>query len=186
MAQSGAHGAQMQSQPNQAHESTSPSLPVSSPVSSSFVVSALPVLLPLAALLLNVAPVFAEAVQLPPGVVAKPVFEPRGVTQQDLIVFAVCCFPFIWATNEFWRRIAVGEPFGTGKDSVVITDLPDDADARKALSGEDEEGSTTGRRTLTVGAIRVAYLLFAAVGATVVLVGLAAFQLPLTATPPTP
>jgi hypothetical protein len=28
--------------------------------------------------------------------------------------------PFVWAGIEFWRRIAVGDPFGTGTDSVLI------------------------------------------------------------------
>ena len=30
--------------------------------------------------------------------------------------------PFVWAGIEFWRRIAVGDPFGTGTDSVIIND----------------------------------------------------------------
>ncbi len=28
----------------------------------------------------------------------------------------------VWAGIEFWRRIAVGDPFGTGQDSVIIND----------------------------------------------------------------
>merc|ERR1711966_143010 len=145
----------------------------------------LPMVLPFITFLVNVAPSLAiDTAQLPPGVTAKPVFEPRGITQQDVAVFAVCCFPFLWATVEFWRRIAVGEPFGTGKDSVVISDLPDVVSSRSASetvsSVEEQEGAAVvpagGRRTLTVGAIRIAYLLFAAVGGTVALVGLAAYQ----------
>jgi len=38
----------------------------------------------------------------------------------DVVVFLIGLIPFTWATVEFWRRIAVGEPFGTGKDSVYI------------------------------------------------------------------
>lgn len=38
----------------------------------------------------------------------------------DAVVFVVGCIPFLWATWEFWRRIAVGLPFGTGSDSVVF------------------------------------------------------------------
>ena len=49
-------------------------------------------------------------------------FEPRGVTAADTAVFLIGCVPFVWAGVEFWRRIAVGDPFGTGKDSVVIND----------------------------------------------------------------
>lgn len=41
-------------------------------------------------------------------------FEPRGITAQDTIVFIIGIIPFIWATNEFWRRIVAGESFGTG------------------------------------------------------------------------
>eukprot|EP00968_Pinguiococcus_pyrenoidosus_P003079 scaffold183_cov249-Pinguiococcus_pyrenoidosus.AAC.2 len=39
---------------------------------------------------------------------------------QDTVVFAIGVVPFAWATVEFWRRIAVGLGFGTGKDSIVI------------------------------------------------------------------
>mmetsp|Transcript_10907 Transcript_10907/g.19417 ORF Transcript_10907/g.19417 Transcript_10907/m.19417 type:complete len:192 (-) Transcript_10907:1471-2046(-) len=44
---------------------------------------------------------------------------PQG-TYSDLIVFVLGSIPFLWATWEFWRRIAVGAPFGTGSDSVVF------------------------------------------------------------------
>ena len=49
-------------------------------------------------------------------------FEPRGITTEDTIVFVLGCVPFVWAGVEFWRRIAVGDPFGTGSDSVFIND----------------------------------------------------------------
>ena len=49
-------------------------------------------------------------------------FEPRGITPEDTVIFVIGCVPFVWAGIEFWRRIAVGESFGTGKDSVVIMD----------------------------------------------------------------
>jgi hypothetical protein len=64
-------------------------------------------------------------------------------------VFVTGLIPFIWATIEFWRRIAIGKPFGTGKDSVFI--------------GEDmDPSSSRGRRTLGRGALIIAYILFAA------------------------
>ena len=68
-----------------------------------------------AALALAVAaePAFAEA---------QVVFEPRGITPEDTVIFVIGCVPFVWAGIEFWRRIAVGESFGTGRDSVVIND----------------------------------------------------------------
>ena len=49
-------------------------------------------------------------------------FEPRGITTEDTVVFVIGCVPFVWAGVEFWRRIAVGDPFGTGSDSVIIND----------------------------------------------------------------
>jgi hypothetical protein len=66
---------------------------------------------------------------------------------KDVWVFIAGLIPFGWATVEFWRRIAVGEPFGTGKDSVYI--------------GKDNVPSESrGRQTLDRGAFVVAYILF--------------------------
>lgn len=74
-----------------------------------------------------------------------------------LVVFIIGVIPFLWATIEFWRRIAFGESFGTGKDSVVIP-RPDDV----ITIGEDgNPESSRGRRTLDKGALTVAYVLFA-------------------------
>ena len=50
------------------------------------------------------------------------VFEPRGITPEDTVIFVIGCVPFVWAGIEFWRRIAVGDSFGTGRDSVIIND----------------------------------------------------------------
>ena len=70
-----------------------------------------------------------------------------GNHASDVVVFVLGVIPFIWATIEFWRRIALQLPFGTGADSVVI--------------GEDDKPSSSrGRRTLGRGAIIVAYILF--------------------------
>ena len=95
-----------------------------------------------------------------PGFVAAteqvPVFEPRGITPQDTIVFVLGLVPFGWATVEFWRRIAVGDPFGTGKDSVII--------------GEDNNpDSSRGRRVLGQDAFIAAYILFGIAGVTLLL-----------------
>ena len=69
-------------------------------------------------------------------------------------VFIAGLIPFGWATVEFWRRIAVGEPFGTGKDSVYI--------------GKDNvPNESRGRRVLDRGAFLVAYLLFGIAAATI-------------------
>lgn len=69
------------------------------------------------------------------------------LTNSDVWVFVIGIIPFLWATIEFWRRIAVGEPFGTGSDSVII--------------GEDNNpDSSRGRRVLGKDALIVAYILF--------------------------
>jgi hypothetical protein len=69
------------------------------------------------------------------------------LTNSDVWVFVAGMIPFVWATIEFWRRIAVGEPFGTGSDSVII--------------GEDNNpDSSRGRRVLGTDALVTAYILF--------------------------
>ena len=95
-------------------------------------------------------------------------FEPRGVTPLDTGVFVIGCVPFVWATWEFWRRIAVGASFGTGKDAIVF-DTGDDAD-------EDQVRRFGGRRVLGKGALAVAYVLFAAAGGSVLLAVYAALN----------
>ncbi|CAH0370936.1 unnamed protein product [Pelagomonas calceolata] len=95
-------------------------------------------------------------------------FEPRGVTPLDTGVFVIGCIPFLWATWEFWRRIAVGASFGTGKDAVVF-DTGDDAD-------DDQIRRFGGRRVLGKGALAVAYVLFAAAGGSVLLAVYAALN----------
>lgn len=87
----------------------------------------------------------------------------------NIAVFLIGIFPFIWATIEFWRRIAVGLPFGTGSDSIVII-------------GEDNKPSSSrGRQVLGKGALVVAYILFAIAG---VSVGVSVFSV-IASAPPT-
>jgi hypothetical protein len=91
----------------------------------------------------------------------KMTFEPRGITTEDTVVFIIGCVPFVWAGVEFWRRIAVGDPFGTGSDSVIINDS----------SGNRP---TPLRRVLGTDAIITARILFAlafASGALVLIAG---------------
>ncbi len=95
-------------------------------------------------------------------------FEPRGVTALDTSVFVIGCIPFVWATWEFWRRIAVGASFGTGKDAIVFS-TDEDPD-------EDQVRRFGGRRVLGKGALAVAYVLFAAAGGSVLLAVVAALQ----------
>lgn len=80
------------------------------------------------------------------------------------IIFLLGLFPFAWATIEFWRRIAVGEPFGTGTDSVVI---------RNTIGKDNEPKSSRGRRFLGAGALVVAYSLFIIASGVLALVFLA-------------
>ena len=91
-------------------------------------------------------------------------FEPRGITTEDTIVFVLGCIPFVWAGVEFWRRIAVGDPFGTGSDSVFINDT----------SGNRTRAV---RRVLGADAIFAARVLFAIAGISLASVVVAALPL---------
>ena len=88
-----------------------------------------------------------------------------------IVVFIIGIIPFIWATYEFWRRIAVGASFGTGSDSVIIPSLFDGGDGKDMITiGEDNKPtSTRGRQTLDRGALIVAYILFAVAGGSVLI-----------------
>jgi hypothetical protein len=68
---------------------------------------------------------------------------------RDVWVFVAGVFPFAWATVEFWRRIAFGEPFGTGSDAIVIIGM------------DDSPTDSRGRKVLGKGALVTAYILFA-------------------------
>ena len=68
--------------------------------------------------------------------------------QAIIATFVVGLVPFAVATVEFWRRIAVGDSFGTGSDSVVI------------IGEDDAPLSSRGRRVLGKGALVTAYILF--------------------------
>ena len=94
-------------------------------------------------------------------------FEPRGVTPLDTGVFVIGCVPFVWATWEFWRRIAVGASFGTGKDSIVIA--PEIADGLVDDADEDQLRRFGGRRVLGNDAISAAYVLMTVAAGSVAL-----------------
>jgi len=102
-----------------------------------------------------------------------PVADNLQIEQLDptttVVVFIIGIIPFIWATIEFWRRIAVGASFGTGKDSVVIPSPFSETDDDGLISiGEDGNPlSSRGRQTLDRGALIVAYVLFAIAGGSV-------------------
>ena len=128
-----------------------------------------PLLKTSAASLAAAAPFAATAVEEATSALQTTTFEPRGVTALDTVVFLIGIVPFAWAAVEFWRRIAVGEPFGTGSDSVVF-DAAKDAD-------EDQIRRFGGRRVLGRDAIITAQILMAAAAGSIGLAVLAAAQL---------
>lgn len=90
----------------------------------------------------------------------------------NVAVFVVGLIPFAWATVEFWRRIAVGATFGTGKDSVVIPRpqdvlLDDDGNPLITIGEDANPSSSRGRQVLGKDALVVAYLLFGIAAAAV-------------------
>ena len=88
--------------------------------------------------------------------------------ETTIIVFIIGVIPFLWATWEFWRRIAIGASFGTGKDSVIIPSPFEETDNDLITIGEDNNPmSSRGRQTLDRGALTVAYVLFAIAGGSV-------------------
>jgi hypothetical protein len=90
-----------------------------------------------------------------------------------LLVFVAGLIPFAVATVEFWRRVALQLPFGTGgsKDQVLIV-IGDDSDRQLSR----------GRRVLGKDALIVAIVLFG-VAASVIAIVVASV---LTSTPPLP
>mmetsp|Transcript_22452 Transcript_22452/g.33253 ORF Transcript_22452/g.33253 Transcript_22452/m.33253 type:complete len:191 (-) Transcript_22452:124-696(-) len=73
----------------------------------------------------------------------------------NIIIFIIGLIPFIWATYEFWSRIAVGASFGTGADSIQIR-------PSGTTIGKDGDPLTSrGQQVLGDDALVVAYFLFA-------------------------
>ena len=91
-------------------------------------------------------------------------------------IFVIGLIPFAVATIEFWRRIAVGEPFGTGRDSVIIpgadsTNTTTMTTTTTTFIGKDNAPqSSRGRRILGKDALIAAYFLFAVAAAVLALV----------------
>lgn len=89
-----------------------------------------------------------------PFVLAVEQSSSLSLDNQNVWIFIAGLIPFGWAAVEFWRRIAVGQPFGTGTDSVYI--------------GRDNAPSESrGRRVLDRGAFLVAYVLFGVAAAAI-------------------
>jgi hypothetical protein len=76
-----------------------------------------------------------------------------------IAVFIAGVIPFAIATYEFWRRIAVGDSFGTTTDSVVFFIGQDDAPAQ-----------SRGRQVLGRDSMITAYIIFTVAAAVLALV----------------
>jgi len=72
--------------------------------------------------------------------------------QTAITVFVIGLVPWTVATFEFWRRIAVGESFGTTSDAVVFS-----------IGEDDNPASSRGRQVLGKGALVTAYCIFTVV-----------------------
>jgi hypothetical protein len=95
-------------------------------------------------------------------IAAASTFEPSSAglsPTTTVVVFIVGVIPYIWATIEFWRRIAVGASFGTGSDSVVFS-----------IGEDDNPESSRGKQVLGKGALVIAYILFTIAAAIIGLV----------------
>jgi hypothetical protein len=95
----------------------------------------------------------AAVVSSDPAAAAAATTVSSFVKNTDFWVFLAGIFPFAWATVEFWRRIAFGESFGTGSDSVVISNV--------SIGVDDSPVDSRGRRVLGKDALITAYILFA-------------------------
>jgi hypothetical protein len=81
----------------------------------------------------------------------------------NTVIFIIGIIPFLWATYEFWSRIAVGKSFGTGSDSIQIRPS---SSSRITIGKDGEPLKSRGQQVLGDDALLVAYVLFAvAIGA---------------------
>jgi hypothetical protein len=79
--------------------------------------------------------------------------------EATVIIFIIGIIPFIIATYEFWRRIAVGATFGTGTDSISFPPMN-----TVTTIGEDNAPlSSRGKQVLGQDSLITAYIIFATV-----------------------
>jgi len=114
-----------------------------------------------------------------------PIVASEGDALLNTAVFIASTIPFLYATWEFWRRIAFGQQFGTGDDPVVF---PKPGEEKQPLVVKEstiqkpraigKEGKLTigmdadtnrGRRVLGQDALIFAYFLMFAAGGTALL-----------------
>ena len=79
----------------------------------------------------------------------------------NTIVFIIGLIPFLWATYEFWSRIAVGASFGTGSDSIQIRPQSEEMKQLTTIGIEGDLKKSRGQQVLGDDALIVAYILFA-------------------------
>lgn len=90
---------------------------------------------------------------LPSG---EPLPTVEGLSPEaNVAIFIIGIIPFIWATYEFWSRIAVGASFGTGSDSIQIRP------STTTIGRDGDRRSSRGQQILGDDALIVAYFLFA-------------------------
>ena len=75
--------------------------------------------------------------------------------ETTILVFIIGVIPFIIATYEFWRRIAVGATFGTGNDSVVFPTT--------TIGNDNDPTSSRGKQILGQDSLITAYIIFTTV-----------------------
>ena len=92
----------------------------------------------------------------------------------NTIVFIIGIIPFLWATYEFWSRIAVGASFGTGADSIQIRP------STRTIGEDGNPLKSRGQQVLGDDALVVAYILF---GVAIASVGIAVYSVISSAVP---
>jgi hypothetical protein len=108
----------------------------------------------------------------------------------NTIIFIIGLIPFVVASIEFWRRIAVGDSFGTGTDSIVFpsqqqeeqrntTTTTTTTTIRTFTIGKDDTPlESRGRRVLGQDSLIVAYVLFTIAAAVLSIVFYSVFTTP--------
>jgi len=98
----------------------------------------------------------SDAFILPSGEQLLPSSSIEGLSPStNIAIFIIGLIPFIWATYEFWTRIAVGGSFGTGADSIQIRP------SGMTIGKDGDPLKSRGQQVLGDDALIVAYFLFA-------------------------
>jgi hypothetical protein len=93
--------------------------------------------------------------------------------ETTVVVFIIGVIPFVIATYEFWRRIAIGATFGTGNDSIQFPNNNNRTTIITTITtiGEDDAPlSSRGKQVLGSDSLITAYFIFATVAVVLMLV----------------